>query len=368
MSDTHSPPPPESRFDLSSIVPKEFILSEGVYFDLDEEVYHKAFGLSYTGIKHLRISPYDWWARSPLNPALEAVKEEEDSFAKMLGKAFDARIICGKEYFAKHYAEAFVPPEGTLRSMDDLKKWLEDRGLPKTGRSKADLIARIWGIDSRVPIYDLLEKLHTSAHPGKEFLSWEIIQSIETAAAMIEKHPELSKALRGGAPQVSVFWYCPVTGVLCKARFDYLRPKVITDLKTLQPRDDQPLELSIGKEIGHRKYYIQAAHYLDAAAQIPRFLKDGQYSGDPDPELVQALIKNPEKEWLWIFQLKGIAPVAKGRLLDKNSHILQLGRIECDNAKHLFRHSLEQYGSLPWVDPEPIKALDEADVPAWSLL
>lgn len=362
-------PPPEAPFDISKIVPRERILQPGVYFDLPEEQYHGSFGLSYSGIKHLRISPYDWWVRSPLNPNLEDVIKEEASDAKALGQAFDARIICGRPYFLAHYAPVLEPEKGALVTMDDMRGWLEDRGLPKTGRTKADLINRILAADPTAPIWEAQLQGYLAAHKGKEFLPFDLIAKIEMAAAMIEGHPDLNKALSGGAPQVSVVWDCPETGVRCRARFDYLKPKVIVDLKTLMPRDDQPLEQSIGREIDYRKYYIQAAYYLEAAAQIPAFLKAGQFSGNPPhPALVDLLIKNPAKEWLWIFQLKGVAPVAKGRLLRKESHVLQLGQIECDNAKHLFRACLDKYGAEPWVAPEPIKAIDEADIPAWSLL
>ncbi len=287
-----------------------------------------------------------------------------------MGKAFDARIVCGKEYFYSKYVPAISPADypNCLRTMDDMRKWLEDAGLPKTGRNKDELINRIITADPRVQIWEAIEEGYRDLHKGKEMLDFKLIEKIEMAAAMIERHPELSKAFSGGAPQVSVVWYCEKTGVLCKMRLDYLKARLITDLKTLQPRDDQPLEMQIGKEIGYRKYYIQAAFYKEGASKIPGFLKAKQFSGNPDPALVEALIKHPEKEWLWIFQLKGAAPVAKGRILRPDSHVMNLGNIECDNAKHLFRECLERWGALPWVDPEPIRAMDEADIPAWSLM
>lgn len=365
-------PPDEPIYDLSKLgLPPEKILGPGVYFDLDEDTYHASFGLSYSGIKHFRISPYDWWVRSALNPQQAEVSEEEDSVAKTMGQAFDARIICGKDYFYSKYAEAIShsDPEfkDCLRTTDDMRGWLEDMGLPKSGKKEA-LILRIQQTSPLTRIWEIVEKGYYDAHPGKQFLDLDLIVKIEMAAAMIERHPELSQALRGGAPQVSVVWYCEKTGVLCRARFDYLKPKVITDLKTLQPRDDQPLEMSIGKEIGHRKYYIQAAYYLEAASKIAGFIKAGKVYGKAPDGLLEQLAKNHKKEWLWIFQLKGPAPVAKGRLLRSESHVLQLGQIEVDNAKHLFRHCLDKYGAEPWVAPEPIIAMDEANIPAWSLM
>lgn len=365
-------PPPEPAFDIASIVKPEYILKPGVYFDLDEDKYHASFGLSYSGIKSLRVSPYNWWVFSILNPRRAQVLAQEESVAMTMGKAFDARIVSGKEFFYRRYAPAISHSDDqykdSLRTTEDMRGWLEARGLPKSGRTKDDLVSRIIACDPRVRIWDVIEEGYRQIHAGKELLAWDLIEKIEIAARMIESHPELGKAFTGGAPQVSVVWNCEKTGVLCKARFDYLKARVMVDLKTLQPRDDQPLENQIGKEIGYRKYYIQSAHYLEAASYIPGFIKSGEVYGDAPAGLLDALVKHPAKEWLWIFQLKGPAPVAKGRLLRAESHILQLGQIECDNGKHLFRACLDKYGAEPWLDPEPIRAMDENDIPAWSLL
>lgn len=364
-------PPPEPRFDFRGVVPPALLLEPGIYFDLDEDVYHRSFALSYSGIKHFRISPYNWWVRSPLNPRQADVLAEEASDAKDMGKAFDARIVGGKSYFYSRYVPAISHSEpaykDSLRTADDMKEYLEKLGQKKSG-AKAELISRILSADPTARIWDVIEDGYRKMHEGKEFLDFGLIEKIEMAAIMIESHPELGKAFRDGAPQVSIVWYCEKTGVPCRVRYDYLKPKVITDLKTLQPKDEMPLEQAIGREIGFRKYYIQASYYLEAAAMIPQFIKEGRVFGRPPEGFLDKLKKHKEKEWLWIFQLKGVAPVAKGRLLSKESHLLQLGEIECDNAKHKFRSCLETYGAAPWVDPEPIKTMDDADIPAWSLI
>ena len=112
LTDAHDAPPPETPFDLHTLgLPTEKIMAPGLYFDLDETVYHGSFALSSTGIKDFRCCPLQWWAKSPLNPLQAEVLGEEgpSSEAKMLGQAFDARIICGKEYFAARYAPEFDP-------------------------------------------------------------------------------------------------------------------------------------------------------------------------------------------------------------------------------------------------------------------
>lgn len=363
--------PPEPAFDLGSLgLPAERILAPGVYFDLDEDAYHGAFGLSYSGIKAFRVSPYFWWAQSPLNPRLaQVLAEERGSEAKTLGQAFDARIICGKEYFAARYAQELTHADhpDSLRTVDDLKGWLEERSLAKTGKTKDVLITRVLEHDPTAKIWDAILQAYEFKHEGKTFLSADWMEKIEVAAALIEMHPELSLALRGGAPQVSIIWNCEKTGVPCRARFDYLKQKLIVDLKTFEPRGDMNLESAIGKEIGFRKYYIQAAMYQEAAAQIPRFIQEGKIFGTAPDGFIDKLARHPDKAFGWIFQIKGPAPQAFGYMLPPQSVLWTIGNSEVDNAKHLFRACLDRFGADPWLDPVGFRNLDDANVPAWSM-
>lgn len=363
-------PPPEPPFDLSTLgLPPERILAPGVYFDLPDAEYHAAFGLSYSGIKDFRVSPYLWWSKSPLNPRLERVMAEEGSSeAKTLGQAFDARIICGRDYFNARYAQELTHADhpGDLRTMDDMKAWLESVGLKKTGR-KDELIERIQAADPTARIWDVTLDGYRQKHQGKQFLSADWMERIELAAALIEKHPELSKSLQGGAPQVSVIWNCEVTGIPMRARFDYIKQKMIVDLKTFEPRGDLPLDAAIGREIGFRKYYIQAAVYLEAAAQIPAFIQSGQVFGTAPDGLLEKLTKHPAKAFSWIFQIKGVAPQAFGYMLPEASVLWSIGNSEVDNAKHLFRAHLDRFGADPWIDPVGFRNLDDSNVPAWAM-
>ena len=50
-----------------------------------------------------------------------------------LGHAFDARIICGREYFDQRFVTDLVHADhpDSLRTVDDLKGWLESKRLAK---------------------------------------------------------------------------------------------------------------------------------------------------------------------------------------------------------------------------------------------
>ncbi len=356
--------------DLSSIVPADKMLPAGIHFGLDEDAYHASFGLSASGIKHLRVSALDWWARSCLNPNLAEVLEEEgDTEAKAVGRAYDVRIISGRDEFYRRYAPAIDRADhpDALDTMDELRGWLAERSLKTSAKRKAELIDRVLEADPSAKIWDAIQDGYRKQHDGKEFLSPQLIQKIEVAARMIESHPQLSKAFSGGAPQVSVIWDCPVIGVRCKARFDYLKSKALVDLKTLANTQGLPIENAISREIGYRKYHHQAWWYRDAARNIVEFVKSGRVFGDADKTFLKSLAADHEKTWMWVFQLKGVAPVAKGRVLPETSMLWNIAQAECESAKQTFRLNLETYGADPWVDVESIKPIDDANVPPWSL-
>ena len=90
------------------------------------------------------------------------------------------------------------------------------------------------------------------------------MEKIELAAALIERSPRTVQGAEGRRAQVSIVWNCEKTLIPLRARFDYLKQKLIVDLKTFEARGDLPLENAIGKEIGFRKYHIQAAMYVEA--------------------------------------------------------------------------------------------------------
>jgi hypothetical protein len=90
-----------------------------------------------------------------------------------------------------------------------------------------------------------------------------------TMADAVHRHPEaaellaseeaISDLLPGGQAEIPVAWVDTTTGLLCKARFDWIGGSSITDLKT--SRDASPS--SFGREWSNYKYYMQAPFYVD---------------------------------------------------------------------------------------------------------
>lgn len=347
-------------------------LEYGIFFHMPEDEYRALPALNATGLKHLRASPLDFWVRSPFNPNLaDVLAEEGSSEAKELGSAFDVRIISGKEAFAAQYAEEIDPYEGVLRTLEELKAECRTCELAVSG-NKDVLIERLLTHDGgyAAKIWDRILADYKAQHNGKTFLSAKWMQKIEIAARMIEADPVLSKAFTGGMPQVTIVWRDEVIGVDCKARLDYLKARAIVDLKTLQNVRGLPIAQAVNREIANRRYHIQAAFYLEAASYAARFVKEGLCDGvspDYDP-FTKAVAADAPKTFLWVFQVKGVAPVAVGRTLPEQSTLLQVAQAEIGALKQTYRDCMEHYGpDVPWVAPTAVEALQDDDIPGWML-
>ena len=222
-----------------------------------------------------------------------------------------------------------------------------------------------------VKIWDVELEKYGSDHAGQHLLSQDWLEKIELAAAMVERHPHLSKAFTGGAPEISIFWTCPKIGVNCKARLDYLKPRAIVDLKTMANTLGKPLNEAVAREFASRRYFIQGAFYEEAAAQVARLIKEGLSDREaPNHDasgLLNALAANHAKTVLFVFQVKGVAPVAMGRTFSAQSLTFQVAQAEIENLKQTYRTYSEKFGSDPWVDASVIEQFTDEEIPGWAL-
>ena len=344
----------------------------GIYFGLPEADYHAYPALSNSGIKNLMISPMDFWARCPwLNPDAE---HEESPFME-LGTAYDVRITEGRRAFYARYAPALEPPEDALRTADDLRQALADLGL-KRGGNKPELIDRLVEANPALAanIWDLMEAEHRQQHESKILLSADQIRRIELAAAMIENHPQLSKAFTGGYPQVSIFWRCQETGCPMKMRADYLKTRAIIDLKTFSNPFGKSVDRAVVSAMANMKYHIQAAVYqegIDAAKAMIRAGHNRPVHGLTLTEREQiwlaAFAKAAGHTFLFVFQQTGLAPVARGYEMPTGL-VFDCGKISARQAKEAYVAHLEHFGADPWVDAAEVRPFDDNEFPVWMTM
>jgi hypothetical protein len=348
---------------------------EGIFFHMPEEEYFSIPALSASGIKLLRMSPLDYWARTSwLNPDYQ--EPEEVSVAKRIGKAYDKRITEGKAAFESCYAPSITSDEipNVLCAVDEIKSRLRElkeagRDVKITHKRKEDFVAELLTHDPQAKVWDLVKHQYEAMHAGKELISRVLIESIEIAAAMIEKHPKLSLAFSGGAPQVSIFWTCPVIGINCKARLDYLKPRAIVDLKTFANKWQRPVDIAIARELSANSYQRQAAWYYEATDQIARLISEG-LSDEADPkyhELSRGLAEGYPKTFMFVFQQKGEAPLARGKIFRRELNNCAIAAAHNEAAKQTYRECLEKFGSDPWVDDSEITNLTDEELPVFSL-
>jgi hypothetical protein len=331
-------------------------ISDGVYFQLAAEEYHAIPALSASGIRNLLISGPDFWYRTPW---LNAAYVDEDSEAMKIGRAYHTRILEGRDVFYQNYAQTFEAPVDCLKTVDDLKDALIKCGIEKPKGLKGDLIEQLLEVQPNAKIYDELIADYHVLHHGKEFLSEKLIASIEVAAAMIEKHPEISKCFSGGYPEVTVVW--TETDIRFKARFDYLKARAIIDLKTFGNFMNKPIDSAIYSAMASGKYHIQAAFYMrafEAAQRQPHWHGCDLAFRDEHK-------KCAEPGFYFVFQQKGIAPLARCKKFTRGS-LWSCGEVAIEEAIKRFRENMARYGELPWVDDGVIEEFQDDHFPAYT--
>lgn len=290
-------------------------MKNGIYFNLDETIYHDIQRLSSSAICKLRISPPTFWHGSWLNPnpkLLTPAQEKAQELARFLGKAYHcARLEPEKftDLYCRELSQTdFDGQEGFLTTGDQIKKELEALGLAKTGKV-LDQAQRLAAAGYASPIWHIELENWQASIGSKIPIKAEFWDDIIVDMERIRKIPIINDKLSGGCAEVSILW-TDDNGTDLKARFDYLRPDMITDFKTFANSQGKHILQCITEAIDYNRYYIQAALYLSAAEQI----RNGtlEIIGDANhhqAELIKAIKSNPnELEWHWVFQEKSGVP------------------------------------------------------------
>jgi hypothetical protein len=96
---------------------------------------------------------------------------------------------------------------------------------------------------------------------GKMVVDRKTFDTCRAMAKELMRHKVTRELLADGQPEVSIVWSDEDTGILCKARLDYLLPPMVGDVKTTRDGDARAFSNSSASY----GYYRQAAFYLDGA-------------------------------------------------------------------------------------------------------
>ncbi|MGH2619182.1 MAG: PD-(D/E)XK nuclease-like domain-containing protein [Anaerolineales bacterium] len=320
-------------------------IEPGIYFGLDEEVYHRARWLGSTDIKKLYASPPDWWYEGPENPLQPP--PEETSPAKEFGTAVHYCTLYGRERFDAVYRS--VADTGKLEvSAEGLKNWILEQGGKPRKLKDGNL--------------QLVKEMGVRLLPEGRY------QRAVQAAAMIRQNPHLLPMFEGeGWSEVSVFWI-DSDGVPCKGRFDRLKPRAVVDIKSFSARGRiVPLDRMILSDILRFRYDIQAAHYLEGRMAARTLAAEGRIFGDvraDQPGLIKLLFFE-EPGFVFVFYKSDGAPIAKSFQMLWNSAPHQAGKAGRTQAIANYLMFRERFGTGFWVCTDEPYNLDADDLPAW---
>lgn len=186
--------------------------------DISNEEYHGGPGLSNSGISLLLDCPLRYWDKY-LNPDKP---EQETTPALRFGTMVHTFLLEHEEFYKRYYV------------------------VPKTRKG--------------TKAYEEL----VSAASGREIISDEEEKILINILKSVSEHKIAKQLLNNGRAEQSIYWNDAQTGVLCKARPDYMTTDYIVDVKTTRCAS----WAEFGKSIGSYGYHRQAAVALDAMEAI----------------------------------------------------------------------------------------------------
>ena len=347
-------------------------MENGIYFGLDETLYHAERRFSFSGAKDIMISPLTYWARH-INPA----RTDDQTKAMEIGEAYHKRILEGDAVFHKRFAVKPTNDGSYTEGGAELKELCGTLGLKKSG-TIAEMCARILESDPKAKLWPLVVRKFEDANVGKTLITEKQFSEIELPARAIELHPHASKAFANGYPEVSIFWTDEESGVKCKTRPDYVKLRSVVDLKTFSNPLGFPIGQAVARAVGQGKYHVQARMQLEGLRVAKQFITEGKVSGEVSPDFLKAVMEQERHVYIWVFVQQGDVPEILMRELPQYAMGAQEGATEnliwqsgWDTFRHalgLYKAALEHFGddpNVPWMTPEPMIPFRDEDFPMW---
>ncbi|ACL57476.1 PD-(D/E)XK nuclease-like domain-containing protein [Methylobacterium nodulans] len=341
--------------------------ADGIYFSLDEALYHVDPALGSSDLKRLAAEPADYWFGSVLNPNRPA---EDSTPSQIIGKAVHKLVLEGEQSFSAAF-EREATGDDVLRTDADLADYLfRECGAVKIPRSKSGKIEMLQELCAppltMPPVLDLIQA--EAARAGRQILKADDFDRIRGAAESILANPHLAASFTGGMSEVSLFWTDEVDGepVRRKARFDYLKPRAVIDLKSTRPSRPTSFKANCLRAMAEYGYPVQAAAYLQARAQLARLAGEGRVFGDHDPAWLARVAAAPAFAFVFVFWSTGDAPLTWGVALSPGNQVLGIAEKTIDLALWNYVAARRSHGlDAPWVEHAPLEEIELSDLPVW---
>lgn len=198
-------------------------MNTGIFAGLSNAEYHSGAGISKSGLDLISRSPLHYYA-AYLDPN-RTPREETPAMA--LGTAIHSAVL-EPEKFAADYLL-----------------------MPKLDRRTKD---------GKAAYEDFTAQAEEN---GQTLISPDDYRACTTIAAQLRQNPAAAVLFENGKAEQSAFWTDRETGVLCKARPDWLRHGAVLDVKSTDDASPSGFQRSVLKW----RYHVQAAWYLDGIHQ-----------------------------------------------------------------------------------------------------
>lgn len=349
----------------------------GVHINLRHESYLRDAGLGYGAIKDNLASPIEWWDASAWNPNRPP---EPNKRAFEVGEAAHVHFLMGPKAYNAAYG--IWPTKETHPDYAESVLELQERCAAAKideGGTRAEMARRLAkaGAGDKVMI---LEREAFIAS-GKKPIDYATDMRIRILHRMAMRSAQelhladgecltLEDALKGGLAELSVFWI-DEAGVRQRARFDYIKPNVTIDLKTITEWRATDFRTSLLAEAIMRGYVIQAVHYDVAREELRKAVAEGRVFGGNKTQrkLLERIAAADAWGWTWIFAKMDGAPQVKGIVLPKNSGQYEKAVRQRTEALMNFVYYRDFFGmTTPWFDTEVVWEPAEDDWPPFSVI
>jgi hypothetical protein len=347
----------------------------GIYFDMSFETYLDAPAVGSSLLFDVLVDPYLAWVRSWMNPH----KKEREAEHLLYGKAFHCRLLEGAAAYDERF---FVEPEKAdfehlIVTDDDIRAAIAEFEETPVKGNKPERVRQLLELWPEAPMWDAIVAQAARDAAGRTIIKGEWHRKFEDSAAFVEADPELRELLTGGHPEVSLFWHCPQTGILKKARADYLKLTGFVDVKTFANQHEKSPLKAIPKAIANEQYPFQPSHYLEGAQAVKWLIR--QHGADaivtPDDvgyaeqyEWATEWARSEEPDgWTWLFIQKGDAPIAVGWEYDVDGMLREQFDMFAADASGRFAELCERFGAEPWIEHHGIVRGEDQRIPAYVM-
>lgn len=310
-----------------------------------EQEYHAARGLSNSGMKHLAVSPLRYW-HLRINPNRP---KDEPTPQMIFGAALHCAFFEGSEALESRYARRPLKSDypGCLVTMEDLQRWLRDKGLKPKGTKKDDVIAQILATHEPVLIFDLIDRRITEENQGKTVLPAEMWDRMAGCLRALRQEPTVMALVSEGEPEVPLFAKDKKTGVTLKCKLDWKAPKVTVDLKTFVQKLGKSIDKSVTDAIWYEGYHRQGCFYTHLRELL----------GEKRTDYVNVFVESEEPHEV---RVRALRPTTAGQ---PNLYWMR-AKSEIDALTWKYADCMKRFGDKPWLDAQEVNPLLDDELPA----